>query len=187
MFATHARRRRAARSGMTLIEVTIAMGVLTIAVFLFTGVIASSSRIGSEKRQQSVAAHAARSQLERLRGLPFEQVWALYNERADDDPAGTASAPGPHFAVAGLDVRPDDADGHVGRIGVPSVSGALREDSQDVELGLPRDLDGDSLVDERDHAADYRILPVRVEIEWQSPLGPRRIEMFTMLAPEGAR
>jgi hypothetical protein len=89
--------------------------------------------------------------------------------------------------VPGLDVRPDDSDGHVGRIGVPSVAGALREDAQSIELGLPRDLDGDSLVDERDHASDYRILPVRVEVEWQSPLGPRRIEMFTMLAPEGSR
>ncbi len=187
MSAPHQRLRRRARSGMTLIEVTIAMGVLTVAVFLFTGVIASSSRIGSEKRQQSVAAHAARSQLERLRGLPFEQVWALCNERTDDDPAGAGTAPGPHFSVPGLDVRPDDSDGHVGRIGVPSVAGALREDAQSIELGLPRDLDGDSLVDERDHASDYRILPVRVEVEWQSPLGPRRIEMFTMLAPEGSR
>lgn len=174
--------RRSARSGMTLIEVTIAMGVLTVAVFLFTGVVASSSRIGSEKRQQSVAAHAARSALERLRGAPFASVWSSYNDSPSDDPAGPGSAAGPHFAVPGLAPRPDDPDGFVGRITLPEQDGALREDASDLELGLPRDLDGDTLVDDRDHRGDYRILPVKVEIAWQSPLGPRRIEMYTMLA-----
>lgn len=176
---------RSARSGMTLIEVTIAMGVLTVAVFLFTGVVASSSRIGSEKRQQSVAAHAARSALERLRGADFPSLWTNYNDSATDDPQGPGTAPGAHFAVPGLDPRPDDPDGFVGRILLPERDGALREDASDVELGLPRDLDGDTLVDDLDHRGDYRILPVKVEIAWQSPLGPRRIEMFTMLAPGG--
>ncbi|MBM3991155.1 MAG: hypothetical protein FJ298_09120 [Planctomycetes bacterium] len=174
---------RCARSGMTLIEVTIAMGVLTVAVFLFTGVVASSSRIGSEKRQQSVAAHAARSILERLRGAAFASVWTSYNAQPLDDPLGAGSAAGANFAVPGLDPRPDDPDGFVGRISLPEQLGALREDADDPELGLPRDLDGDTLVDDEDHRGDYRILPVKVEIAWQSPLGPRRIEMFTMLAP----
>ena len=87
--------------------------------------------------------------------------------------------------MPGLDPRPDDPDGFVGRILLPERDGALREDASDVELGLPRDLDGDTLVDDLDHRGDYRILPVKVEIAWQSPLGPRRIEMFTMLAPGG--
>jgi prepilin-type N-terminal cleavage/methylation domain-containing protein len=178
-------RPRGAR-GLTLIEVTISMAVMTIAMAMFSGVITTTTRIGSEKRLASVASHAARSQLERLRCQPFAQVWRLYNESSADDPAGAGTGPGPHFEVPGLKPLKGDADGFVGRVVLPHVGTALLENAVDEGFGLPRDLNGDTLIDERDHAGDYAILPVMVELEWDTPLGPRRLEMHTMLAGYGS-
>ena len=107
--------------GMTLLEVTISIAVMTIAMAMFSSVITTTTRIGTEKRLASVASHAARSQLERLRCQPFAQVWRLYNESGADDPAGLGTGPGPHFEVPGLEPRPGDADGFVGRVVLPSA------------------------------------------------------------------
>jgi hypothetical protein len=120
-----------------------------------------------------------------MRCLPFRQLWALYNDDPADDPAGPGTAPGPHFAVSGLDPLEGDSDGCVGRVRLPSAEGQLREDADDEGFGLPRDLNGDTLIDERHHADDYAILPVLVELEWRSSLGPRRLQMHTMLADLG--
>jgi hypothetical protein len=166
---------------MTLVEITIAMGVMTLAMVMFSGVIANTARLGSEKRQSSVAAHAARSLLERMRCQPFDQVWALYNADPSDDPDGVGTAPGAAFEVAGLEPLADDPDGFVGLVNMPAGEVGLSEELTDETLGMPRDLNGDSLIDAKDHSADYAILPVLITIEWQSPSGPRRLEMQTML------
>ena len=91
--------------------------------------------------------------------------------------------------MPGLDPLPDDADGRVGELIFPEVNTAaalpaiweLREDAVIPELGLPRDLNGDSIVDAADHAADYAVLPVIVRLEWMGDFGPRIFEMHTML------
>jgi len=57
----------------------------------------------------------------------------------------------------------------------------LREDYQNEALGLPRDLNGDSMIDCADHAQDYIVLPILIRVEWQGPNGPRVFEMHTML------
>ena len=60
-------------------------------------------------REEDVAAHAAREQLERLQdpdGFPFEHVFAAYNADPDDDPS--EAAPGSTFGVAGLRLGADD-------------------------------------------------------------------------------
>jgi prepilin-type N-terminal cleavage/methylation domain-containing protein len=58
----------------------------------------------------------------------------------------------------------------------------LREDFVDKALGMPRDLNGDSLVDDCDHASDYVILPVHVSLEWRGDFGPRRFDLYTQIA-----
>ncbi|MEM7518092.1 MAG: prepilin-type N-terminal cleavage/methylation domain-containing protein [Planctomycetota bacterium] len=57
----------------------------------------------------------------------------------------------------------------------------LREDVQDERLGLPRDLNGDNVVDDADHSDGYVILPVRVRLSWQGRQGNRTYELSTML------
>ena len=73
-----------------------------------------------------------------------------------------------------------DPDGMAGRIVMPAlvgVPGELREDLNDADLGLPRDLSGDGIWDADDHSVDYQLLPVRVLIEWKSKSGNRLVEL----------
>lgn len=169
------------RRGMTLLEVMLSISVMTIAMVMFSGVVSSTARMGGEKRRASVAAQAARSQLEAMRCRPFRELWALYNEDPLDDPAGKGSAPGPHFTVDGLEALEGDADGFVGTIVFPQTDGQLVESVAIGDLGLPRDLNGDTLLDDKDHASDYAILPIKVRLEWRSEYGPRKLEMHTMI------
>ena len=57
----------------------------------------------------------------------------------------------------------------------------LREDSVHPRLGMPRDLNGDSIIDDEDHSDDYFILPVQIRIEWEGLNCPRSFDLYTML------
>ncbi len=70
--------------------------------------------------------------------------------------------------------------GEGGEAAVPTWE--LREDYQDERLGLPRDLNGDSILDSLDHSEDYILLPILVRIKWEGRHGPRVYEVFSMLA-----
>lgn len=72
--------------------------------------------------------------------------------------------------------------GGAGGGGIEAGDYTLREDFIDVRLGLPRDLNGDSLIDDLDHAEDYIVLPVHVEVVWRGKFGPRRFSIFTQIA-----
>ena len=49
-------------------------------------------------------------------------------------------------------------------------------------MGMPRDLDGDGVIDALDHSGDYRLLPVLVRVAWRGSSGPAKLEFRTMLA-----
>ncbi len=57
----------------------------------------------------------------------------------------------------------------------------LREDFTSEDLGLPRDLNGDSIIDAEDHSGDYLLLPITIRVEWAGPHGPRSYEVHSML------
>lgn len=139
------------------------------------------------RRETAVAREALREQVERLKGAPFEDVFALYNADAADDSAGLGPAPGPAFTVAGLRPAPGDADGIVGAVEIPSFVPAggvaqLREDVLDPSFGLPRDLDADGALDALDHALDYALLPARVRVRWAGVSGPRELRATLLLS-----
>jgi prepilin-type N-terminal cleavage/methylation domain-containing protein len=169
------------RAGFTLVELTVVMVVLTLAIAMFSSTLASTAARTPLAREQTAAAEAARRQLEILRSEPFGEVFARFNAEAADDPDGPGTAPGPGFAVRGLRAMPDDADGLVGELLFPAIGAALREDLPSELFGTPRDLDGDTLIDDVDHAGDYIVLPVLVRVRWESAGGAERVfEMSTM-------
>ncbi len=174
--------RLSARSGMSLVEAMVAVMVLTIAVYMMSATITTSLVHTQVKREQAMAVEMARNQLEILRGASFDDLFALYNHVPEDDPGGRGTAPGPYFAIPGLDPGPDDRDGFVGEIVLPAARAVLREDAKVEDLGLPRDLDGDFVIDSADHAEDYLVLPVVVRVEWKGRAGVRQFQMYTMLA-----
>lgn len=171
---------------MTMLELLVALVVLAVAMLHFGSSVGSTARLRAILRENAVAREAARATIETLRGTPFADVYATYNGRPDDDPGGAGTAPGPRFLVAGLDPLETAADGLHGEIQFPEFdagAGAveLREDAVDDDLGMPRDLNGDSTIDGDDRANDYFILPVRVRIEWEGTSGPRVLDTCTLL------
>ena len=83
--------------------------------------------------------------------------------------------------MRGLVPDPADPDGFVGEIFFPVVGTFLREDVLDPDFGTPRDLNGDGVVNGADHSLDYRMLPVRVWVEWTGEGGERELEFVAML------
>ncbi len=176
---------RGNQTGTSLLELVVAMAFVLIAMQGLIGILTSSSRASGANFETAKAKEAARAMLETIQSQPFEEVFALYNANGLDDPGGAGTAPGPNFAVEDLNVLDSDADGMAGEIILPrrSVAGVeeLREDDDETRLGMPRDLNGDGLVDALDHSGDYWILPVLVRVSWRSQSGQSRVEFKTVL------
>lgn len=165
----------------------LGMLVLVIAVLGTMGSITSSAILGEATMETSQAYRAAENLIERLVGMPLSQVFQRYNDDPTDDLSGVGLDPGANFAVVGLDPLDGDADGFPGRVFLPAAAaspGDLREDLVDADLGMPRDLNADGVIDTANHSDDYLILPVRIRVEWKGRGGPRFVEMETVL---GAR
>jgi prepilin-type N-terminal cleavage/methylation domain-containing protein len=176
--------RRGSRSGFSLIEVVIAISVLLFGLLGFSQAVLRSVKTNDATREEALASEAARRMLETLQSQEFADVFRLYNANPNDDPGLPGSAPGANFAVAGLNALADDADGFVGEIIFPVNAGApgvLREDVVSIPLGMPRDIDGDEVLDAADHSDDYRVLPVVVRITWRGSATTERVDFRTVL------
>lgn len=167
------------RAGFTLIEVMVAILVLTVAVQILSSTVTASISYSRVKRERGLAVVAATNVIEEMHALPFFDVYATYNGNAADDPFGEGTAPGCFFDVPGLD--PVEGAQSVGRIEFPESGGVLCETVVNERLGTPRDLNGDMLIDGNDRAEDHLILPVIITVEWKSKLGERRFQVATML------
>lgn len=162
----------------------IAVTVLLFGLMGFTHAILRAVATNESTRESALAGEAARQMLETLQAADFEQVFRLYNAVAADDPDGAGTAPGPGFAVPGLEPVDGDPDGLVGEVLFPAsdaVPGMLREDLVNDALGMPRDLDGDGVVDGFDHSTDYQILPVVVRLRWRGTNGETQAQFRTLL------
>jgi hypothetical protein len=170
-----------------MIELMLVASVLLVTLLFFSQSIGSTAALTGVNRETGLATEAAREVMERMQGTDdFALVFRLFNDFPDDDPDGPGTAPGASFAVAGLDPTEDDPDGLVGEIRFPTVPGAagpeLREDVVDDALGMPRDLDGDGLVDGVDKKGTYRLMPVEVSLRWRGKTGVRSLQLQTLLA-----
>lgn len=193
VFRTHDARRVAAglpaasgsTAGVTVVEMLIVMAILLVAVRAFAETITAAARQRRLNHEALVAAEGARFVLESMREVSLANVFALYNSDPADDPAGAGTAPGHRFTVEGLRPMPDEPDGQVGEIFFPAVEVGgvleLREDFVDRSMGMPRDLDGDSIIDGTDHSGDYFRLPVSVRLRWMSVVGERTMRIDSML------
>ncbi len=181
---------RKAVRGFTFIEIMVAMVVLLVALSIFYSALTALVRQRAANEEASIAAEAARAVLERMRGAQFNQLTVLFDQDPSDDPAGPGTAAGNRFRIPGLETAPGSGDDLVGEILLPmlevededGVHYELREHIEDARLGMPRDLDGDGAIDERDHRTDYTILPVEISVEWIGHAGAKTYRLFTQLA-----
>jgi hypothetical protein len=172
--------RRSGETGVGLIEVLIAAVILSTALLALLSVSVHSIRLDNVTRESGLAVDVARTMFEELRSEPVEDVFARYNADPADDPGGPNTAPGNAFVVV--------ADQHgltgIGEVIFPvNAAGELREDMNLPELGMPRDLNGDDVIDGLDHRDDYIILPVRVRMSWRGASGDRDKLITGVLLP----
>lgn len=179
------RRLRRSERGWSMLESMLAMSLLTIAVVGVGAVITTSVTLVAVSRETALAMEATRQAVEcMVRSAEFENLFALYNGSAQDDPPGLV-APGPCFEVEGLNPDTPNGSGAVGEIFFPASGSSptlLSETLFDSELGMPRDLNGDGAIDTLNHASDYNLLPVRVQVRWKGVAGVRVVNYRTVLA-----
>ena len=167
---------------MTVVELALTLVVLVVAIGGTLRSISSFVVLSDGCWERSLALAASQELLEEMQSEAFSQLFARYNGTPLDDPGGFA--PGEHFDVPGLDPLGADADGRVGQVLFPvdpNLPAALFEDRFDPDFGLPRDLDADGDIDGLDHAADYDLLPVRIQVQWRGRSGNRSLEVETVL------
>ena len=166
-----------------MLEILVALVVFMLAAGAAISSLVSAMTLGRINRETGIALDAAENMVEQLQGeTNFGEVFARYNATALDDPPTGGPSPGWNFAVAGLNLQPADPDGFVGQILFPGDGVQLIENGVDRELGMPRDLSGDQIIDGVDHGTDYNVLPVRIRIDWSGARGNRRLEIITTLA-----
>ena len=183
--------KRARRSeGLTIVELVVSLPIILIAASMIATTILSSTRQRHVHSENALVADAIREKLEEMRNQDFEELFILYNEELFDDPLGPGTAPGKRFTIPGLKPVADAVDEAIGEILLPTMNAGgaidakweLREDIDASELGMPRDLNGDRIIDDLDHSGDYRLLPVCIIARWQSKLGTRQLRIHTLLA-----
>ncbi|MCE9596322.1 MAG: hypothetical protein K8S98_19185 [Planctomycetes bacterium] len=171
---------------MTMIEIVVAFAVLGVSFTIYSSATIAVRNQAGTVREMSDAADACQKVVESLRAEPFDTLVARFGRDPDDDPGGAGTAPGPNFAVPGLRTLVGDPDGKAGEIVMPEVEvqngvWQLREDANAAELGMPRDLNGDSIIDGVDHGQDYFQIPVCVRVRWDGRTGPCKYELFALL------
>jgi type II secretory pathway pseudopilin PulG len=170
---------------MTLLEITIAITILVMGVVGSMQALVLLERSQERTREVGRGTQAARQVLEKIQAEAFAEAFRRYNGATSDDPGGAGTAPGKNFAVPGLSARAGDPDGMPGEVIFPTPPGlptVLRENIVDSKVGMPRDLNGDGIIDGVTNCATtYKILPVRVIVRWTGAAGPGEVELRTML------
>ena len=170
---------------MTLLEIAVAVAVLAIGLGSSVYALLGGMALQRSAAERTLALQAAESAIEALQACEFDEAFARFNGKTVDDPPLVVS-PGDSFAVPGLTAQAGDKDGLPGEILFPGDNDKLLENVNDVELGMPRDLtlDEPPLIDNKDHAGDYQVLPVRVRVRWHGALGDRELVLGTILNHE---
>jgi len=160
--------RRAA--GIALVEILVSLTLLAVGMLSLIATLVQNSRLQRATHEKHLAVVGAESILEDMRRADYGDLISTY---------GSGGTPGCDFDITGLNPRSSDADGHVGHL-----SFILDETATDpiaARFGLPRDLNGDGDATDVSVAASYRLLPVRIRIEWDGVSGASSLEFHALL------
>ena len=156
------------------------MGLLAVGAASVLLTMVYGLQLDGTNRETSAASRGARAVLEQIRAEDLADVLTLYNADASDDPDGAGSAPGDAFGITFLE-RTAGATSP-GSVVLPfDTDGVVRETADLPELGFPRDLNGDGVLDADDRSADLLVLPVIVRVRWDGVNGERVLAYRTVL------
>jgi len=164
-----ARRDKARQAGFTLVEVAIAVIVLLVGLMALSASAVRVQGLARAARERMAAQNALRAKAEEIRsisraGLADPLGWGLHVTNA----LGALTS----FPVEGL--TPLEGQTTVGSVRL-ITNETLDDASLGVDLGMPRDLDGDGLATNNAVAGSARLLPVLLEARWNSPWGEQHI------------
>jgi hypothetical protein len=153
---------------MTLLEVHLAIGVLAVILMVLVSTTASTERLRRFTEEKETAREALQEQVAHFRSLGLSGVVAEFAEAE----AGTTRT----FAVPGLD-RQGEPSGQV-----TIVTDETTTDAElGLEIGMPRDLDGDGLATNPDVSESATVLPVIVTVTWRGVAGRRTLQTIVLL------
>ena len=152
---------RSSRSGgFTLLEVMVAISVLTIAFLGFGSFFVVNSNTFDRIREEAMVTYAMRQMAEMIRGAPFARIWTAYEDYSFTVPEINASGKVTCFTNE-------------------------KDESVDAKrLGLPRDLNGDGAATSTDVSASYVLLPLKIEVTWTGNMGAQSRALYLLFAQE---
>jgi len=157
-----------------MMEVALAMTVLMVALLAMSSSTLRTHNLRRQNRERAVAQNAIRMMSEQVHSFA-DQVLRTSPESWSQDVVAALTpggAIGDTFAIPSLD--PAWEQETVGTIEVVVDETASDEDLG-LEIGMPRDLDGDGTADDEDVTANARILPIIVRARWTGISGDVRI------------
>lgn len=154
---------RRRRRGFMLVEVTLAVGVIAIAILAVLASITLAGRLSQSEREIALATEGIDKQLAELRNAPFNSLYQQFG------PTGIQT-----FDVPGLS---SPSGGPAG-----SIQLVVNETSNIPQLGLPRDLNGDGDALDTNVSSFYVLMPVTLNVQWTGPTGNQRVQLHTLLA-----
>jgi len=155
--------------GFTMLEVAVAIFVLIIALMALTATNMQSHTLEQANRRQQLAEDAMRTMGERITAFSAAahanpETWATTVTEA----LTAGGTFGDRFEVVGLDPAPGETT--VGTIEVV-VDETITDQELGVDLGMPRDLDGDGVVGNTNVSASATLLPVVLRANWWTKNG----------------
>ena len=157
------------RGGFTLLEISLAMTVLLVALLTMTSSTLRMNALRRQNRERAVAQNTIRAISERVHALAG-QLRRESNNWSADFVAGVSAG-----GVVGNEFAVDELTEQAGFPSVGSIELFLNEGQSDedigLELGMPRDLDGDGVANNANVTATARIIPVVVRARWTGVSG----------------
>ncbi|MCB9913648.1 MAG: hypothetical protein H6828_00705 [Planctomycetes bacterium] len=164
------RQGRGPRSGFTLVEIGLAMVILTVALMAMSASTVRTHALRRQNRERAVAQNAIRQVAEEIHALADRIRRTTAGSWSQDfvDALSPGGELGDTFAIGELNPQ-------TGQLTVGSIQVIVDETQTDaalgVELGLPRDLDSDGAADNADVSASARILPIVLTARWHGVSG----------------
>jgi Tfp pilus assembly protein PilV len=163
----------AALRGFTLLELAIAMSILMVGLVSAAAATTRMHDLRRQSRERVVAQNAIRSMAERIHAQSYRlsanpDTWS----RELLEIFGPGGTFGTEFDVTFLTSQVDDAP--PGSIQVV-VDETATDAELGVDLGMPRDLNGDGDASDVDVTLGARILPVVLTIAWKGASGDQTI------------